>query len=207
LATNPPKAPDDPGAFGILTPKELRKIEGNLHYLTAKYNKKQRGPNDWSHSLFVEVHRQLFKSTFPDAAGKLRQIEVDFRGAKIPTPAQIPYKLADLATHAREIITHARTIDDEAEQLCYIFEQAARFHAACVMLQPFIDGNKRWARIILNALLNDVDFHPGTQIHSRDRASYLDAIDKAVADEPDQLATLILRGYIALKRVYRSGEY
>ena len=75
------------------------------------------------------------------------------------------------------------------------------------MLQPFIGGNKRWAHIVLNALLTDLDFAPGTLIFGYDGKRYLDAIEKAAADQPDQLATMILRGYIDLRGVYESGRY
>lgn len=75
-----------------------------------------------------------------------------------------------------------------------------------MVTQPFLDGNKRWARLLLNALLVDCGFSPGTIVHDEQRSEYMCGIGKALAGDTDQLATLFLRGNVEQASSYRSGE-
>jgi fido (protein-threonine AMPylation protein) len=201
------KAPDDPGAFGMLTSEQQRALDGAAYHVLARLVKTQRTSDDWHHSLLVEIHRNLFGSVFPEHAGKVRSKEVTFRNHEIPPPGQILYRLQDIVHEAKAIVRDARSINDEAERIVAIIPRIARFHATCVIVQPFIDGNKRWARQVLNAIMNDTGFDPGTLITELDREQYLDGIDKAIGGYPEQLGNLILLGWIALEDQYRSGLY
>jgi len=108
----------------------------------------------------LNIHRKLFSGVFPEHAGKLRLKDVTFRSHVIPAPGRIQYRLTDIVKDARHIIEQARNIGDREERIQTILPQIARFHADCVVIQPFIDGNKRWARQVLSALLVDCGFWP-----------------------------------------------
>lgn len=207
MSKSPPKAPDDPGAFGTLSPKQKRTLEGAVYLVTASIAKTKRRPNDWSISYLFSVHRELFERVFSEHAGKERQKDVAFRSHAVPTPGQIKYRLTDIVKDAAAIVEEAHSIKGDEERIEAILPKIARFHADCVVLQPFIDGNKRWARAVLNALLVGCGFWPGTRIKASEKERYMDGIDKAVAGEPEQLAELIIEGWLDLEEDFASGTY
>jgi fido (protein-threonine AMPylation protein) len=204
---SPSKAPDDPGAFGMLSPNQERILKGASYRLTALIAKEEREPNDWSFSFFLDIHKRLFEGIDSDRAGKLRLTEVTFRSHAIPTPEQIQYRLMDVVRDAKRIIEDARTIDDDEQRIEAIFPRIACLHAECVVIQPFIDGNKRWARQVLSALLVDCGFWPGARIEADHQKRYMDGIDKSVAGDHEQLATLILEGWQQLASDFSSGMF
>lgn len=182
-------------------------LKAAVYRLTAKLAKSARTPDSWHISFLIDVHRELFSSVFPEQAGILRQKDVTFRSHVIPSPGQVMYRLQDVVARAREIVEEARGIPELEQRIEAVLPRIAALHADCVVIQPFIDVNKRWARQVLSALLADVGLTPGTLIKESDKASYLEAIDKSVAGEPDQLANLILEGWYELDEMFRNGRY
>jgi fido (protein-threonine AMPylation protein) len=149
----------------------------------------------------------MFEGVFPDQAGRIRWVEVTFRQHRVPHPGQIAYRLDDIVRQAKSLIARARAARNLVERTELVFSTAARIHADCVIVQPFIDGNKRWARLVLSALVVDCGFPPGVIISSEDKRYYLEAIDKAVSGDETQLAHLIAMGWRAFDDIFRSGRY
>lgn len=201
-----PKAPDDEGAFGNLTPDGVRVLEELGYRMHRRIVAEARTADEWSYSLLCGIHHDLFGALFPDIAGALRRREVSLRDYPVPRPAQIVYRLTDIVTNAVAMIGFVPTLEDVAERTTAAMRLAARLHTDCVVVQPFLDGNKRWALHVLNALLIDIGYWPGTSLDLfgvRSRERYLSAIDRAVANDPDPLAELILRGWLASRERYR----
>ncbi len=183
----------------MLRPEQERVLKGAMYWVGARLAQRQRDPDEWSISLLLRIHRDLFGSLFPEHAAKLRQVEVCLGGRSIPVPAQIQYRLIDIVKEAQSIIEQARSIGDDEERIQAILPRIARHHADCVVVQPFIDGNKRWARQVLSALLVDCGFWPGTRIDADERERYVDGIDKSIAGDHNQLAELILESWLRLE--------
>jgi fido (protein-threonine AMPylation protein) len=202
---SPPEGPEDTGAFGNLTLDEISELEDTGVHVHRSLVKRPRAASDWSYSFLCSIHRDLFASVFGDRAGVERRAEVALRDFRVPRAAQIHYRLADIVRNAQEIIQDAAAIPDEVAKTEYVMRRAARLHADCVVVQPFIDGNKRWATFVVSALLIDSGFSPGTAIEAssvEQHGHYLNAIGKAVADEDpdlDPLGDLILSGWLALR--------
>ena len=57
-------------------------------------------------------------------------------------------------------------------------ERASRLHTDLVKIHPFIDGNGRTARVLLNFELIK-DGYPIVIIRNKDRARYYESLDKA----------------------------
>jgi fido (protein-threonine AMPylation protein) len=199
------KAPDDPGAFGMLRPDQKRVLKGAMYVVGARLAQRQRSTDEWSISLLVGIHRDLFGGLFPEHAAKLRRVDVSFRGHTIPVPEQVLYRLSDIVGAARDIIEEANSIGDDSERIQAVLLKIARLHADCVVVQPFIDGNKRWARQVLSALLVDCGFWPGSRIDARLRERYMAGIDKSVAGDHEQLAELIIDGWYRLREDFMGG--
>ena len=167
--------------------------------------KTPRQPGDWSIPFLYEVHRRAFAGNFPEDAGRERRVEVTIRDLQVPSVGQIQYRLQSIVEAARALVTRSSTLIGEPK-IREVFAETARIHADCVAVQPFVDGNKRWARLILSALLTDCGFYPGTEIGQVDHDRYMEGISKAMIDaHPEQLADLILAGWVALRQAYREG--
>jgi len=66
----------------------------------------------------------------------------------------------------------------EAGQDLHSVERAAKLHTDLVKIHPFIDGNGRTARVLLNFELMKDDY-PIVIIKNEDRVRYYEALDKA----------------------------
>ncbi len=71
-------------------------------------------------------------------------------------------------------------------------EQIARLHARFEQIHPFLDGNGRAGRLVMNLLLLRREFPPAI-IRKRDRVRYLTYLRKADGGDPGPLAELIAR--------------
>lgn len=68
-------------------------------------------------------------------------------------------------------------------------------HAGFERIHPFLDGNGRTGRLVLNLLLVRLGFPPAI-IFKRDRDRYLQALDQADKGDPGRLAELVARSVI-----------
>lgn len=68
----------------------------------------------------------------------------------------------------------------------------AEMHSAFERIHPFLDGNGRTGRLVLNLLLVRLGLPP-TIIFKRDRERYLESLDQADRGEPGRLAELLAR--------------
>lgn len=74
-------------------------------------------------------------------------------------------------------------------------EHLARFHNTFERVHPFIDGNGRTGRLVLNLILIRLGFPPAI-IYKLDRSKYLRALDRADRGDAGPLAELIARSVI-----------
>jgi fido (protein-threonine AMPylation protein) len=71
-------------------------------------------------------------------------------------------------------------------------ESIAASHGAFERIHPFLDGNGRTGRLLLNLLLVRSGYPPAV-IYTRDRSKYLRALRKADAGDPGPLGEMIAR--------------
>ncbi|SHG38001.1 Fic family protein [Ornithinibacillus halophilus] len=119
------------------------------------------------------LHRLILKGINDDYAGTYRDQQVFISGAKHTPPA--PY-----------------LIKEQMEQLMNWYEQettqmhpvtrGALLHAIFVGIHPFIDGNGRTSRLLLNLELMKEGFPP-IVIKVENRLDYYEALDKAHTQE------------------------
>jgi fido (protein-threonine AMPylation protein) len=196
----------DPGAFGILTPTQIAILERDAFRVEEALASRQRSPCDWTPSFALAVHRDAFANVFPEAAGILRSSDVSLRDLPVPRAGQVLYRLVDALAEAAALIERSAALADPTLKTDEVMVCAALFHAHCIVAQPFGDGNKRWARLLLNALLVDCGFAPGTRFDPLQKAAYHEAVDQAIAGHADALAELILIGWLGQRRIYRGAD-
>lgn len=115
------------------------------------------------------LQRLILKGIDDEYAGQYRDQQVFISGAVHVPPAslQIQEKMEGLMKW-----------HDGAAQKLHPVERAAMLHVIFVGIHPFIDGNGRTARLLLNLELMKAGFPP-IIIKTENRLAYYDALDKA----------------------------
>lgn len=119
------------------------------------------------------LHRLVLKGIDDEHAGIYRTEQVFISGAKHIPPA--PFVIQD------KIDQMMNWYVSEGENI-HPVERAAMLHAIFVGIHPFIDGNGRTARLLLNLELIQEGFPP-VIIKVENRLAYYDALDKANTEE------------------------
>lgn len=120
-----------------------------------------------SESLIKSIHHLVLKTIDDENAGVYRQQNVVISGAEHRSPdhIKVPYQMQQLVKNYNKSILHP-------------VEPAARLHVDFLKIHPFVDGNGRTARLLMNFELMRNGFLP-VVIQVKDRLAYYDALDTA----------------------------
>lgn len=126
----------------------------------------QESLSEWQ---IKNLHRLVLKGIDDAYAGVYRNQQVFISGAvhTPPSPVQIPEQMEKLMHWYKE----------EAQQL-HPVERGAMLHALFVGIHPFIDGNGRTSRLLLNLELMKSGYPP-VIIRVENRLAYYSALDQA----------------------------
>lgn len=121
------------------------------------------------------IHRLILKGIDDEYAGAYRKENVVIAGAKhiLPEAIQVPQQMEELV----------QWYNDQAQSL-HPVERAAKLHVIFVKIHPFIDGNGRTARLLLNLELMKHGYPP-VIIKQEKRSGYYSALDKAHVTNDD----------------------
>lgn len=127
---------------------------------------KQQPLDEWT---IKNLHQLVLKNIDADNAGRYRQVNVLISGAehRPPNALQVPELM----------VAFSQWCSNEAQQL-HPVERAARIHGEFVKIHPFVDGNGRTSRLLMNLELMKTGF-PATVIEVAQRLDYYQALDKA----------------------------
>lgn len=138
-------------------------------------------------SVLSEVHRQAMELAWKiespatrDRPGDWRRVGVSVRGLDVALPVSIPAELERWS---------ASTTDPAGR---HALEHAAVHHAMLERIHPFVDGNGRVGRLILNFMLLQVGYPPAV-IHVDQRRRYLRALRSADGGNWRPLTEVIAR--------------
>ena len=151
-----------------------------------------------------EVHRRAMDRVWaiaphPDATpnetpGSFREHDIrPFSGGMKPPPW--PDLQAQITTWVDGVNNFGAEIADEAVTARDIPTRLAVIHAEFERVHPFIDGNGRTGRLVLNLVLVRLGFPPAI-IMKKDRARYLQALDQCDNGDPGPLAEQLARSVI-----------
>lgn len=115
------------------------------------------------------LHQLVLKNIDADNAGRYRSVNVLISGAehRPPQAVQVPEQMEACTEWCR---TQAPAL--------HPIERAARAHGEFVKIPPFVDGNGRTSRLLMNLELMKAGF-PATVIEVAQRLDYYQALDKA----------------------------
>ena len=122
-------------------------------------------------SDILEIHRIVLSGINAADAGRYRNIAVRIAGSKVvlPNSAKVPELMEGFMKWLRS---------DEKEHPIKI---SADTHFKLVSIHPFVDGNGRTARLLMNLLLIQEGYPPAI-IKTEDRKLYINAIEKGQLD-------------------------
>ena len=119
-----------------------------------------------------ELHRIFFKEINPDQAGSYRDKKVFISGSKYLLPP--PGKVTELMSELPSELTKIKTAD-------HPIIAAAKAHIQFVFIHPFVDGNGRVARLLMNLILTQLGYCICI-IPPVSRLEYIEALEEAHTD-------------------------
>ena len=131
-----------------------------------------------SERVIKEIHSLVLMDR-PEERGRWRRIPVRILGAANtpPEPVTIPELMERLVAGERRSKLHP-------------IERAALFHLKFENIHPFVDGNGRTGRLILNLSLMK-NGYPPVNVKFADRRRYYDAFENWLADGGEAMTRLV----------------
>ena len=116
----------------------------------------------------LSLHKMILSGIDNQNAGFYRNVPVRLSGSRtvLPNPRKVP----DLMTAFHQWL--------QSKQKIHPVDLAAEAHYRLVTIHPFIDGNGRTARLLMNFILMCHGYPPAI-IRKSERGKYLDALEKA----------------------------
>ncbi|MEA2233824.1 MAG: hypothetical protein QOD83_3640 [Solirubrobacteraceae bacterium] len=128
------------------------------------------------------------QATNPEQPGSFRQHDIEpFPGGMRPPPfPDVPHLVSDWLRETEQL--------SRADPLAFP-DALARIHSRFEQIHPFLDGNGRTGRLILNLLLVRLGYPPAI-IYKRERDQYLKALRRADKDDYGSLGELLARAVL-----------
>jgi Fic family protein len=119
--------------------------------------------------LIRQIHQLILKNIDKENAGKFRETKVQITGSGYlpPMPSELPVKMKQFEYW----------LNNKKNKINYL-DYTAITHFKLVDIHPFIDGNGRTARLLMNLILM-VKGYPPTIILKSDRAVYYRTLEMA----------------------------
>jgi len=148
-------------------------LEATNHVRALDWVKKQvkRKPTSLSQKDILYIHDIILKGIDDATTGHYRSVPVRISGSAVVLPN--PRKVPDLMANFVEWLS----VDEKLHPV----ELAAEAHYRLVTIRPFVDGNGRTARLLMNMILLMMGY-PAAIIRKRDRLAYIDSLEKARLD-------------------------
>lgn len=127
---------------------------------------------DITESTILELHQLILQKIVDDQAGRYRSVPVRIAGSTVVLPNAM--KVPELMG---EFVSWLQTTKDN------LLTVAVDAHFKLVSIHPFVDGNGRTARLLMNLLLMQAGYPP-TIIRKEERKQYLTSIEKAQLGGP-----------------------
>lgn len=208
-----PKGPEPSGPFGEnLTSRQIELLKRPIAFLYGALKDSPRAASDWDIGVVESLHLILGFSVLAPHEKHLRSVDEKYHGRLAPQPLAIKQNLYVLVSKAQAVIEHrtAYGMFPANNRISDILESLARFYVECLKLRPFRALNNTWAHMMCDALFIDCGLYPGTHFDletpEQERRFY-DAVEAILTnDEADPLATILLEGWMHMRRLYRERE-
>lgn len=145
-------------------------LEATNHALALDFIKEQikRKPSDLKEKDILKIHEIIFDRIDRENAGIYRRVPLRISGSAVVLPN--PKKVQTLMDNFFSWIKN--------ETKMHAVELASEAHYRFVTIHPFVDGNGRTARLLMNMILMMKGFPPAI-IRKNDRLVYIKSLEKA----------------------------
>lgn len=161
------------GTAAVISGKPLKdQLEAINHKkaldLIKKLSEKRKSHQFITEEDIKEIHKRILTDIQDRWAGVYRQIVVFVKGSttQFPDPHKVPYLMNEFIQWL------------EGQQAMHPVRIAADAHYKFVSIHPFVDGNGRTARLLMNLVLL-LHGYPRAVIRNEERTAYLHALEYA----------------------------
>ena len=128
----------------------------------------QRSPRDIDQKDILQIYDLILKGISDKDAGHYRSVAVRISGSTVilPNPLKVPDLMGEFIIWLKQ------------NAKLHPVELAAEAHYRLVTIHPFVDGNGRTARLLMNLILL-MSGYPAAIIRKRDRLVYISSLEKA----------------------------
>lgn len=145
--------------------KTLREInEANNHIKAINYVNNYKG--NITEKFILGIHERILKNISQNFAGRYRETSVRIFGSEVHFP---PYHLVP------QLVKNLVYWYNDNKTKLHPLELAVVFSMKFVSIHPFIDGNGRTSRLLMNYILKKNDY-PWINIYMKQRAQYLKSV-------------------------------
>jgi len=122
---------------------------------------------DITESTILDLHQLILQKIDDTNAGRYRTVPVRIAGSTVimPNAMKVPELMAEFVSWIQKTDAHSVTT-------------AIDTHYKLVSIHPFLDGNGRTARLLMNLLLIQAGYPPAI-IRKEERKEYIESIEKA----------------------------
>lgn len=126
-------------------------------------------PKDITKDTLLDIHRTILKRIDDSNAGRFRTVPVRVTGSRtvFPNYLRVPEMIDEFI---EELHKTAKTVHPA--------HTAAFAHYRFVSIHPFVDGNGRTSRLLMNLILEQEGYPPAI-IRKEDRLKYIEALEQA----------------------------
>ena len=149
--------------------------------------------------IICNIHRLFYQQIDADKAGNFRKVPVFISGSRY---AVAP--VSEISKRMRQLVQWYNNNENKLHPVIL----AAEFHKRFVFIHPFIDGNGRVARLLMNLSLMRNDYNIAI-IPAVTRAEYIEVLEKAHDDEEvftSFIADRIMMTQLEILRLFREIE-
>lgn len=145
-------------------------LEATNHAHALDWVKEQikRKPTALKEKDILHIHDVILKGIDDQNAGHYRSVPVRISGSAVILPN--PLKVPDLMQDFAEWLSRNEGL--------HPVELGAEAHYRLVTIHPFVDGNGRCARLLMNMIFL-MSGYPAAIIRKRDRLAYIGSLEKA----------------------------
>jgi len=153
---------------GGKTLTEHLEATNHAHALDWVREQISRRPSDLRIKDILHLHNVILKGIDNHSAGHFRSVAVRISGSTtiLPNPRKVPDLMDDFIQWLQS------TVDMHPAEL------AAEAHYRLVTIHPFVDGNGRTARLLMNMILL-MQGYPAAIIRKQERLAYIGALENA----------------------------
>ena len=157
----------------------------------------QRTPDQLNENDIPALHGIVLKGIDDRNAGRYRTVPVRIMGSVValPNPRKVPALMNNFCRWL------------QGADVLHPVALAAEAHYRLVTIHPFVDGNGRTARLLMNLVLL-MEGYPPAIIREHDRLAYINALERAQADgNKDDYLQLIMEAVDRSLAIYLDAIY